>query len=96
MANAHQIRDLIAETTTGSLCPRVPREVRDEGVPLPVRRRRPEQPGRSPRLACGGQLLDRAQLPGQRAPEPGVREPAEPASSTGRPPAPTSSKACWR
>jgi len=30
MATAHQIRDLIAETTTGTEQPRVPREVRDE------------------------------------------------------------------
>ena len=30
MATAHQIRDLIAQTTTGSARPHVPREVRDE------------------------------------------------------------------
>ncbi len=30
MATAHQIRDLIAQTTTGTARPRVPREVRDE------------------------------------------------------------------
>ena len=28
MATAHQIRDLITETTTGTVRPRVPREVR--------------------------------------------------------------------
>jgi hypothetical protein len=30
MATARQIRDLITETTTGTVRPRVPREVRDE------------------------------------------------------------------
>ncbi len=30
MASAHQIRDLITETTSGTVRPRVPREVRDE------------------------------------------------------------------
>ncbi len=40
MANAHQIRDLITETTTGSLRPRVPREVRDEVCRYAVRRRK--------------------------------------------------------
>ncbi len=30
MATAHQIRDLITQTTTGTARPRVPREVRDE------------------------------------------------------------------
>jgi hypothetical protein len=30
MATAHQIRDLITQTTSGTLRPRVPREVRDE------------------------------------------------------------------
>jgi hypothetical protein len=30
MATAHQIRDLITETTTGTVRPRVPREVREE------------------------------------------------------------------
>jgi hypothetical protein len=30
MATAHQIRDLIAQTKTGSVRPRLPREVRDE------------------------------------------------------------------
>ncbi len=37
MANAHQIRELITETTTGSVRPRVPREVRRYAV----RRRKP-------------------------------------------------------
>ncbi len=32
MATAHQIRDLIAQTTTGTVRPRVPREVRVEGL----------------------------------------------------------------
>ncbi len=40
MANAHQIRDLITETTTGSLRPRVPREVRDEVCRYAIRRRK--------------------------------------------------------
>ena len=40
MANAHQIRDLITETTTGSLRHRVPREVRDEVCRYAVRRRK--------------------------------------------------------
>ncbi len=40
MASAHQIRDLITETTTGSLRPRVPREVRDEVCRYAVRRRK--------------------------------------------------------
>ena len=30
MATAHQIRDLIAQTKTGTVRPRVPREVREE------------------------------------------------------------------
>ncbi len=40
MATARQIRDLITETTTGSLRPRVPREVRDEVCRYAVRRRK--------------------------------------------------------
>ena len=39
MANAHQIRELITETTTGTLRPRVPREVRDEVCRYAIRRR---------------------------------------------------------
>ncbi len=39
MATAHQIRDLITETTTGSVRPRVPREVRDEVCRYAARRR---------------------------------------------------------
>ena len=40
MATAHQIRDLITETTTGSARPRVPREVRDEVCRYAIRRRK--------------------------------------------------------
>ncbi len=40
MASAHQIRDLIAQTTTGTARPRVPREVRDEVCRYASRRRR--------------------------------------------------------
>ena len=40
MATAHQIRDLITETTTGTVRPRVPREVRDEVCRYAVRRRK--------------------------------------------------------
>ncbi len=40
MANAHQIRELITETTTGSVRPRVPREVRDEVCRYAGRRRK--------------------------------------------------------
>ncbi len=40
MATAHQIRELITETTTGSLRPRVPREVRDEVCRYAVWRRK--------------------------------------------------------
>ena len=32
MASAHQIRDLITQTTSGTVRPRVPREVRDGGA----------------------------------------------------------------
>ncbi len=39
MATAHQIRDLITETTTGTVRPRVPREVRDEVCRYVARRR---------------------------------------------------------
>ncbi len=39
MASAHQIRDLITETTTGTVRPRVPREVRDEVCRYAIRRR---------------------------------------------------------
>ncbi len=39
MATAHQIRDLITETTTGTVRPRVPREVRDEACRYAARRR---------------------------------------------------------
>ncbi len=39
MANAHQIRDLITQTTTGTVRPRVPREVRDEVCRYAARRR---------------------------------------------------------
>ncbi len=39
MATAHQIRDLITETTTGSARPRVPREVSDEVCRYAIRRR---------------------------------------------------------
>ena len=40
MANAHQIRDLITQTTTGTARHRVPREVRDEVCRYAVRRRK--------------------------------------------------------
>ncbi len=40
MATAHQIRDLITQTTTGTARPRVPREVRDEVCRYAVRRRK--------------------------------------------------------
>ena len=40
MASAHQIRDLIAQTTSGTVRPRVPREVRDEVCRYAVRRRK--------------------------------------------------------
>ncbi len=39
MATAHQIRDLITETTTGIVRPRVPREVREEVCRYAARRR---------------------------------------------------------
>ena len=40
MATAHQIRDLIAQTKSGSIRPRLPREVRDEICGYATRRRR--------------------------------------------------------
>jgi hypothetical protein len=40
MATAHQIRDLIAQTTTGTVRPRVPCEVRDEVCRYAIRRRK--------------------------------------------------------
>ena len=40
MATVHQIRDLIAQTTTGTARARVPREVRDEVCRYAVRRRK--------------------------------------------------------
>jgi hypothetical protein len=40
MATAHQIRDLISETTTGTVRPRVPREVREEVCRYAARRRK--------------------------------------------------------
>jgi hypothetical protein len=40
MATAQQIRDLITQTTSGTLRSRVPREVRDEVCRYAVRRRR--------------------------------------------------------
>jgi len=40
MATAHQIRDLITQTTTGTVRPRVPREVRDEVCRYAIRRRK--------------------------------------------------------
>ena len=39
MATAQQIRDLITETTTGTVRPRVPREVREEVCRYAARRR---------------------------------------------------------
>jgi len=42
MASAHQIREVITETTTGSARPRVPREVRDEVCRYAVHRREGE------------------------------------------------------
>ena len=39
MATAHQIRDLIAQTKSGSVRPRLPREVRDEVCRYAIRRR---------------------------------------------------------
>jgi hypothetical protein len=39
MATAHQIRDLISQTTSGTLRARVPREVRDEACRYASRRR---------------------------------------------------------
>jgi len=44
MATAQQIRDLIAQTTSGTLRPRVPREVRDEVCRYAARRRREGAP----------------------------------------------------
>jgi hypothetical protein len=44
MATAHQIRDLIAQTTCGTVCRRVPREVRDEVCRYAARRRREGAP----------------------------------------------------
>ena len=43
MASAHQIRELITETTSGTLRPRVPREVRDEVCRIQVSPRNPEK-----------------------------------------------------
>ena len=40
MATAHQIRDLIAQTKTGGVRPRLPRKVRDEVCRYAARRRR--------------------------------------------------------
>ena len=40
MANAHQIRDAITETTSGTVRPRVPRQVRDEVCRYAVRSRK--------------------------------------------------------
>jgi hypothetical protein len=40
MASAHQIRDLITQTTSGTLRPRVPREVRDAVCRYAARRRK--------------------------------------------------------
>ncbi len=40
MASAHQIRDLITQTTIGTVRPRVPREVRDAVCCYAVRRRK--------------------------------------------------------
>ena len=40
MATAHQIRELITETTTGTVRPRVPREVREEVCRYAARRRK--------------------------------------------------------
>jgi hypothetical protein len=48
MANAHQIRELITETTTGSVRPRVPREVRDEVCRLTI----DPAPSHHPRREC--------------------------------------------
>ena len=44
MATAHQIRDLITETTTGTVQPRVPREVREEVCRYAARRRKEGAP----------------------------------------------------
>ncbi len=44
MATAHQIRDLIAQTTTGGVRPRVPREERDEVCRYAARRRKEGAP----------------------------------------------------
>ncbi len=44
MATAHRIRDLIAQATTGTVRPRVPREVRDEVCRFAASRRREGAP----------------------------------------------------
>jgi hypothetical protein len=44
MATAHQIRDLITQTTSGTLRARVPREVRDEACRYAACRRREGAP----------------------------------------------------
>jgi len=44
MATAHQIRELITETTTGTVRPRVPREVREEVCRYAERRRKQGAP----------------------------------------------------
>lgn len=46
MASANQIRDLITKTTTGTVRPRVPREVRDEVCTTRPAAARKEPPGR--------------------------------------------------
>ena len=48
MATAQQIRDLITQTTSGSVRLRVPCEVRDEVCHYAARRRRAEEPLREP------------------------------------------------
>ena len=40
MASAHQLRDLITQTSSGTVRPRVPREVRDEVCRYAARRRK--------------------------------------------------------
>ncbi len=44
MASSHQIRDLITQTTTGTVRPRVPREVCDEVCRYAIRRRKAGAP----------------------------------------------------
>ena len=79
MPTAHQIRELITETITGTVRPRVPREVREEVCRYAARRREQGAPWAVIARETGLHVrkLQRWQLPARRSSAVPVLRPVE-------------------